>query len=58
MALREDHTGRSALALVLWLGLCFSAAGIGGFFAPGSWYASSHVRQRPELDALETQSLT
>jgi len=30
---------RSALALVGWLALSFTAAAIGGFFLPGEWYA-------------------
>ena len=31
---------RSALALVGWLALSFTAAAMGGFFLPGEWYAS------------------
>jgi translocator protein len=30
---------RSALALAGWLGICFAAAAMGGFFLPGEWYA-------------------
>jgi tryptophan-rich sensory protein len=30
---------RSALALVGWLALTFTAAAMGGFFLPGEWYA-------------------
>lgn len=30
---------RSALALVGWLALSFTAAAMGGFFLPGEWYA-------------------
>src|SRR5512141_1819485 len=30
---------RSALALVGWLALSFTAAAMGGFFLPGDWYA-------------------
>ena len=30
---------RSALALIGWLLLSFSAAALGGFFMPGEWYA-------------------
>ncbi len=33
-------TGREILALVGWLLLCFAAAGFGGLFMPGAWYAS------------------
>jgi benzodiazapine receptor len=32
--------GRQILALVVWLLLCFAAAGMGGYFMPGEWYAS------------------
>ena len=28
------------LGLIGWLILCFLAAGVGGFFAPGEWYAA------------------
>jgi translocator protein len=31
---------RSAVALVVWLALSFSAAAIGGLFMPGDWYAA------------------
>ena len=30
---------RSALALVGWLALSFTAGAMGGFFLPGEWYA-------------------
>jgi len=33
-------SGRRYVALAGWLGLCFSAALLGGFFMPGEWYAS------------------
>ena len=39
-----SSAGRSALALVGWLALSFTAAAIGGFFLPGEWYARM---QRP-----------
>jgi tryptophan-rich sensory protein len=31
---------RSFLGLLGWLALCFAAAGLGGLFPPGEWYAS------------------
>lgn len=31
---------RAALALVVWLVLCFGAASLGGIFMPGEWYAT------------------
>ncbi len=34
------RSARSLLALLGWLVLCFAAAGVGGFFPPGEWYAS------------------
>ena len=36
----QSSSTRSALALAGWLVLSFSAAAIGGFFMPGSWYAT------------------
>ena len=35
----QSSTLRSALALVGWLALSFSAAAVGGCFMPGEWYA-------------------
>src|SRR5512137_563549 len=34
-----SSSARSALALVGWLALSFTAAAMGGFFLPGEWYA-------------------
>jgi benzodiazapine receptor len=34
-----SSAARSALALVGWLALSFTAAAIGGFFLPGEWHA-------------------
>jgi len=34
----EGRAVRSALALVGWLALSFTAAAVGGFFLPGEWY--------------------
>ena len=34
-----SNSTRSALALVGWLALSFTAAAMGGFFLPGEWYA-------------------
>jgi tryptophan-rich sensory protein len=36
----QSSSARSALALAGWLVLSFSAAAIGGFFMPGTWYAN------------------
>ncbi len=33
-------TGRAALALAGWLGVCFGAAAFGAQFMPGAWYAA------------------
>ena len=35
----QSRATRSALALVGWLALSFTAAAMGGFFLPGEWYA-------------------
>ncbi len=35
----ETRPAHSALGLAGWLLLCFSAAGLGGFFMPGEWYS-------------------
>ena len=32
--------GKSALGLLAWLAVCFSAAAVGSRFLPGAWYAS------------------
>jgi translocator protein len=37
VSLRSRMT--SALALAVWLALCFGAASLGGIFMPGEWYA-------------------
>lgn len=31
---------RAILGFIAWLGVCFSAAALGGLFMPGEWYAS------------------
>jgi translocator protein len=35
----QNSLARAALALIGWLLVTFSAAALGGFFAPGQWYA-------------------
>jgi translocator protein len=36
----RDQPARPVLGLILWLALSFGVAALGGWFAPGEWYAT------------------
>jgi tryptophan-rich sensory protein len=36
----RDQTARPVLGLIFWLALSFGVAALGGWFAPGEWYAT------------------